>query len=192
MHIADIAHAWKYANWSTCRGDRSQAVHMMCCIPSSPWPAKFHASQHPGQNICLGLAARLVCTARLACCVQGWIDITYLSADGSFRLSKGNKGTTFVLARDRPLREQLLSALQSKTGSAQIHRLAEDLAAAGGGDSFPAESSSLPGNWTLKWAAQVCVESYDCNHKCCHSHEHASDHVGVGTLLHLLAPSCSM
>lgn len=29
---------------------------------------------------------------------KGWIDITYLSSDGKFRLSRGNKGTLFILA----------------------------------------------------------------------------------------------
>lgn len=32
---------------------------------------------------------------------KGWIDITYLAADGSFRLTRGNKGTLFILAREQ-------------------------------------------------------------------------------------------
>jgi len=31
---------------------------------------------------------------------KGWIDITYLSEDGTFRLTRGNKGTLFILARE--------------------------------------------------------------------------------------------
>ena len=28
---------------------------------------------------------------------KGWLDITYMSQDGNFRLSRGNKGTLFIL-----------------------------------------------------------------------------------------------
>jgi hypothetical protein len=52
--------------------------------------------------------------------MQGWLDITYLSPDGSFRLSRGNKGTLFVLARDVPLQEQLLEAVASRSSDAQV------------------------------------------------------------------------
>jgi len=31
---------------------------------------------------------------------KGWLDVTYLSRDGAFRLSRGNKGTLFVLRRE--------------------------------------------------------------------------------------------
>lgn len=32
--------------------------------------------------------------------VKGWIDITYLSNDGRVRISRGNKGSTFVLVKE--------------------------------------------------------------------------------------------
>ncbi|KAG1662067.1 hypothetical protein FOA52_005314 [Chlamydomonas sp. UWO 241] len=32
---------------------------------------------------------------------KGWLDVTYTSPDGTFRLSRGNKGTLFVLAKER-------------------------------------------------------------------------------------------
>ena len=55
------------------------------------------------------------------CAVQGWLDITYLSPDGSFRLSRGNKGTLFILTRDVPLQEQLLEAVASRSSNEQVH-----------------------------------------------------------------------
>ncbi len=33
--------------------------------------------------------------------VQGWLDVTYMNTDGTFRLSRGNKGTLFVLVKVR-------------------------------------------------------------------------------------------
>lgn len=86
---------------------------------------------------------------------QGWLDITYLSPDGSFRISKGNKGTTFVLVRDEPPRQLLMSALDSKASDDKIMRLAEDVVASKAGESAPARSAALQGGWKLRWAAQV-------------------------------------
>lgn len=55
-----------------------------------------------------------------ACCLQGWLDITYLDPKGEFRLSRGNKGTLFVLTRDEPAKAQLLAALTSKSSNAEV------------------------------------------------------------------------
>lgn len=57
--------------------------------------------------------------------------------------------------KDRPLKEQLLAALDSQASDAQIQRLADDLVAAGGGVQAPARSDTLPGNWLGRWGAQV-------------------------------------
>lgn len=51
---------------------------------------------------------------------QGWLDITYLSPDGCFRLSRGNKGTLFVLVRDDPSTDRLLAAIASGACDAQV------------------------------------------------------------------------
>ena len=67
---------------------------------------------------CGASAPLLLCSGRA--CLQGWLDITYLSPDGRFRLSRGNKGTLFVLARDVPLQEQLLEAVASRSSDAQV------------------------------------------------------------------------
>jgi hypothetical protein len=85
---------------------------------------------------------------------KGWIDVTYLSPDGQFRLARGNKGTTFVLVRDDPPRQQLLQAIVAGANDAEIERLAEDLAAAGGGERFPARAAAALGNWRLLWSRQ--------------------------------------
>ncbi|MCJ1422693.1 hypothetical protein MMC29_000573 [Sticta canariensis] len=73
-------------------------------------------------------------------------------ADGESLVLQGNKGTTFVLVKDQPLKEQLLAALDSNASDAQIQRLAEDLVAAGGGVTAPARSEALPGAWLSRWA----------------------------------------
>ena len=56
--------------------------------------------------------------------LQGWLDITYLDPKGDFRLSRGNKGTLFVLTRDEPAKSRLLSALAARSGSAEVMLLA--------------------------------------------------------------------
>lgn len=53
-------------------------------------------------------------------CLQGWLDITYLDPKGDFRLSRGNKGTLFVLMRDEPAKAQLLAALGSRSSNAEV------------------------------------------------------------------------
>ncbi|CAM6089469.1 unnamed protein product [Calypogeia fissa] len=44
---------------------------------------------------------------------KGWLDTTYLSPSGNIRISRGNKGTTFVLQKNLGLHQQLLQAIQS-------------------------------------------------------------------------------
>eukprot|EP00897_Mesotaenium_endlicherianum_P007469 jgi/Mesen1/6750/ME000344S06028 len=45
---------------------------------------------------------------------KGWLDTTYLSPDGNLRISKGNKGTTFVLQKQLSARQRLMQAVKSK------------------------------------------------------------------------------
>ncbi|PKA66460.1 putative plastid-lipid-associated protein 12, chloroplastic [Apostasia shenzhenica] len=47
---------------------------------------------------------------------KGWLDTTYLSNSGILRISRGNKGTTFVLQKIADPRQKLLSAVSSGTG----------------------------------------------------------------------------
>lgn len=64
------------------------------------------------KRLCLTFAHRFV--------AQGWLDITYLSPDGCFRLSRGNKGTLFVLVRDDPSTDRLLAAITSGASDARV------------------------------------------------------------------------
>lgn len=43
--------------------------------------------------------------------LQGWLDVTYLSSDSSLRLSRGNKGTLFILSKEVQ-REDVVQQLQ--------------------------------------------------------------------------------
>lgn len=52
--------------------------------------------------------------------LQGWIDITYLSSEGDFRLSRGNKGTLFILTRDFSAKDRLLTAVQNKADDSEV------------------------------------------------------------------------
>ena len=56
--------------------------------------------------------------------VQGWLDVTYTSQDGNFRLSRGNKGTLFILVREEEFKSKLEEAISAKE---------DDKVCAGGG-----------------------------------------------------------
>ncbi|KAK9820183.1 hypothetical protein WJX72_007235 [[Myrmecia] bisecta] len=84
---------------------------------------------------------------------KGWLDITYLSADGTFRLSRGNKGTLFVLTKDPPAKQRLLSAIANGDDEAVL-AIAEELAA-DCPESKPATSGAAEGKWRLRWSAQA-------------------------------------
>ena len=86
--------------------------------------------------------------------LQGWLDITYLSADGQFRLSRGNKGTLFVLVRDPSPRERLLQAVESRQ-DADVEEAIQTLQERGSGIAKPAKSAQVFGRWRLRWSKQV-------------------------------------
>jgi PAP_fibrillin len=85
---------------------------------------------------------------------KGWLDITYMSPDGQFRLSRGNKGTLFVLVKDEPPREAMLSAIAGRARDADIEALVEAAAAQRGGVKNPAASPVAVGRWRLRWTKQ--------------------------------------
>lgn len=85
---------------------------------------------------------------------KGWIDITYLSRDGRFRLSRGNKGTLFVLVRDLPPKDRLLEAVAQKGSDAAVVELIEELEGGGRGEAAPARSQTAVGKWRLQWTQQ--------------------------------------
>ena len=49
--------------------------------------------------------------------LQGWLDITYTSPDGNFRLSRGNKGTLFILVREEKFKASLEAAIRANDDS---------------------------------------------------------------------------
>ena len=78
-------------------------------------------------------------------CLQGWLDITYLDPKGDFRLSRGNKGTLFVLTRDEPAKARLLAALGSRSSNAEVilKRLYTDYSSPQHHQAFPAGAHVL-------------------------------------------------
>lgn len=82
---------------------------------------------------------------------KGWLDTIYLSPSGNFRVSRGNKGTTFVLQKKIESRQQLLLAIASGQG---VEEAIQDLIPAN-----PIENSAdlefLTGKWRLVWSSQA-------------------------------------
>jgi len=91
---------------------------------------------------------------------KGWLDTTYLSPCGTFRISRGNKGTVFVLQKQQAEVEEeeedyegmgLLEVIR-RGASARAVRAAIDktVGEAAGSDSL----DDLPGQWRLVWTSQ--------------------------------------
>ncbi|KAL5707624.1 putative plastid-lipid-associated protein 12 [Ranunculus cassubicifolius] len=87
---------------------------------------------------------------------KGWLDTTYLSDSGNIRISRGNKGTTFVLQKQTEPRQKLLSIIS--TGE----RVLEAIEAFVAENQFAAEEESeLPlGEWQLIWSSQMETDSW--------------------------------
>lgn len=88
---------------------------------------------------------------------KGWIDVTYLSKDGQFRLSRGNKGTLFVLVKEDGAKERLLKAAAARTpDSTEIGMLVKSVLESDMSSSVkrPAYSEEARGGWKLIWSEQ--------------------------------------
>lgn len=88
---------------------------------------------------------------------KGWLDVTYLSKDGQFRLSRGNKGTLFVLTKEDGAKERLLKAATASTpDSSEIEMLVERVLESESSSSIrrPAYSEEARGGWKLVWSQQ--------------------------------------
>lgn len=88
---------------------------------------------------------------------KGWLDVTYLSKDGQFRLSRGNKGTLFVLVKEDGAKERLLKAATASTPNAEeIEVLVERVLDSERSSSIkrPAYSEEARGGWRLVWSQQ--------------------------------------
>uniref|UniRef100_A0A0D9WYN8 Plastid lipid-associated protein/fibrillin conserved domain-containing protein n=1 Tax=Leersia perrieri TaxID=77586 RepID=A0A0D9WYN8_9ORYZ len=86
---------------------------------------------------------------------KGWLDTTYLSRTGNIRISRGNKGTTFVLQKSADQRQMLLSAISAGTG---VKEAIDDLASSRQG--IEADLNTLAGEWQLLWSSETEGESW--------------------------------
>eukprot|EP00245_Coleochaete_scutata_P005884 TRINITY_DN19859_c0_g1_i1.p1 TRINITY_DN19859_c0_g1~~TRINITY_DN19859_c0_g1_i1.p1 ORF type:complete len:431 (-),score=75.34 TRINITY_DN19859_c0_g1_i1:392-1684(-) len=82
---------------------------------------------------------------------KGWLDTTYLSQSGDVRISRGNKGTTFVLQKNPSPRQRLLQAANS---GRNVEKAIEEIVPLNP-TAAPAASEMLPGKWRLIWSSQA-------------------------------------
>ncbi|XP_057797904.1 probable plastid-lipid-associated protein 12, chloroplastic isoform X1 [Salvia miltiorrhiza] len=88
---------------------------------------------------------------------KGWLDTTYLSQSGNIRISRGNKGTTFVLQKQTEERQRLLSAISR--GGPQV-RQAIDKFVTVNQSTTKGEFELLEGEWLMIWSSQEVTESW--------------------------------
>ncbi|XP_062186952.1 probable plastid-lipid-associated protein 12, chloroplastic isoform X2 [Phragmites australis] len=86
---------------------------------------------------------------------KGWLDTTYLSHTGNIRISRGNKGTTFVLQKSADPRQTLLSAISAGTG---VKEVIDDFTSSKNGAEV--DLNILVGEWQLLWGSQTEGESW--------------------------------
>ena len=104
---------------------------------------------------------------------KGWIDVTYLSKDGKFRLSRGNKGTLFILVKEDGPKEKLIASTTGKSPVKNKDSGSKKLPSTNAADSVieslvdevlrtesfgrvrsPAYSPLATGGWKLVWTKQ--------------------------------------
>ncbi|KAK9274181.1 hypothetical protein L1049_018995 [Liquidambar formosana] len=87
---------------------------------------------------------------------KGWLDTTYLSQSGNLRISRGNKGTTFVLQKKTEPRQRLLAAISTDSGVREAidEFIALDQNIAKG------EPELLEGEWQMIWSSQTETDSW--------------------------------
>ncbi|TKW34672.1 hypothetical protein SEVIR_2G321400v4 [Setaria viridis] len=81
---------------------------------------------------------------------KGWLDTTYLSHAGKIRISRGNKGTTFVLQKSADARQTLLSTISAGTG---VEEVIDDFISSQ--NRAEVDLDILVGEWQLLWRSQV-------------------------------------
>eukprot|EP00892_Ulva_mutabilis_P007085 jgi/Ulvmu1/4749/UM020_0033.1 len=90
---------------------------------------------------------------------KGWIDITYMNEDGTFRLTRGNKGTLFVLVKeeedteDLPPVDALLSAIEAGEDGKVVSAI-EELKGSSP-TTTPAKEAIIQGTWRQIWSEQA-------------------------------------
>ncbi|KAL6203783.1 hypothetical protein ACLB2K_027482 [Fragaria x ananassa] len=85
---------------------------------------------------------------------KGWLDTTYLSESGNLRISRGNKGTTFVLQKKAEPRQRLLSVIS--TGTAVKEAIEEFISL----NQNVGESELQEGEWKMVWSSQEETDSW--------------------------------
>ncbi|XP_042440223.1 probable plastid-lipid-associated protein 12, chloroplastic [Zingiber officinale] len=86
---------------------------------------------------------------------KGWLDTTYLSRNGNLRISRGNKGTTFVLQKTIEPRQRLLSAISVGAG---VEEAVEEVISSQ--KLVKIKPETLGGEWQLLWTSQLENESW--------------------------------
>ncbi|KAH7849179.1 hypothetical protein Vadar_014203 [Vaccinium darrowii] len=87
---------------------------------------------------------------------KGWLDTTYLSHSGNLRISRGNKGTTFVLQKNNDPRQMLLEAISKDKGV--IEAIDEFISL--NKNTAKGEPELLEGEWKMLWSSQVETDSW--------------------------------
>lgn len=87
---------------------------------------------------------------------KGWLDTTYLSPSGNLRISRGNKGTTFVLQRETEPRQKLLSSISTGT---RVEEAIDEFLKLNQNVVSP-ELELLEGEWQMIWSSQVETDSW--------------------------------
>uniref|UniRef100_A0A1J3ITM0 Putative plastid-lipid-associated protein 12, chloroplastic n=1 Tax=Noccaea caerulescens TaxID=107243 RepID=A0A1J3ITM0_NOCCA len=87
---------------------------------------------------------------------KGWLDTTYLSPSGNLRISRGNKGTTFVLQKETVPRQKLLATISQDKGVAEA--IEEFLAK--NSNSAEDDYELLEGSWQMIWSSQMFTDSW--------------------------------
>ncbi|KAL1295574.1 probable plastid-lipid-associated protein 12, chloroplastic isoform X2 [Arachis ipaensis] len=87
---------------------------------------------------------------------KGWLDTTYLSHSGNLRISRGNKGTTFVLQKQTEPRQRLLTAVSS---GRNVKEAIEELVSLtrNNGEKEPELEE---GEWQMVWNSQTVTDSW--------------------------------
>ncbi|GJT42859.1 probable plastid-lipid-associated protein 12, chloroplastic [Tanacetum coccineum] len=87
---------------------------------------------------------------------KGWLDTTYLSESGNLRISRGNKGTTFVLQKETEPRQKLLSAISS--GTKVLEAIYEFVSL--DENVTKGEKELAEGEWQMIWSSQMETDSW--------------------------------
>lgn len=83
---------------------------------------------------------------------KGWLDTTYLS--GNIRISRGNKGTTFVLQKEIDPRQRLLLTISS---GQEVRKAIDEFISSQRGEG---EAELQEGEWLMIWSSQEVTESW--------------------------------